>query len=179
MSILQRNKKLAAGIGVAAVAAAAVALGAGTYAAFTDTETGPGGTLAAGTLNLDIASTPTATTQLFSASNIAPGYDSGPLVFTLTNTGSIDGTLRGDATVEENTGGDLDRELRVSGNCPGTASNFADQPVSILLTGFNADLDAGQTVTCTFRFTFPDGPNNNDAQGDTVTIASTFVLTQR
>ncbi|WP_218591715.1 TasA family protein [Pseudonocardia oceani] len=179
MSILQKNKKLAAGIGVAAVAAAALALGAGTYAAFSDTEAGPGGTLAAGTLTLDITGSPTATTQLFSASNIAPGYDSGPLIFTIENTGTIDGTVRGDATVTENAGGELDKQLRVSGNCPGTPSNFSNQPVSILTTGFNAEIDAGDSVVCTFRFTFPHAVNNNDAQGDSVTIDSLFSITQR
>lgn len=179
MSILQKNKKLAAGIGVAAVAAAAVALGAGTYAAFTDTEAGPGGTLAAGTLNLDVSSNPAGTLQLFSASNIAPGYDSGPLVFTLTNTGSINGTVTGNGVVSENAGGNLDEQLLVSGSCPGTPSQFTDRTVDILTTGFNAQIDAGQSVVCTFRFTFPDRPDNNDAQGDSVTITSSFSMTQR
>lgn len=40
MSVLQ-NKRVRLGIGIAAVALAAAAVGAGTYAAFTDTETGP------------------------------------------------------------------------------------------------------------------------------------------
>ena len=48
------------------------AIGTGTYAAFLDTEKGPGGTTASGTLDLTIGSTGTA--QLFSATNIAPGY---------------------------------------------------------------------------------------------------------
>ena len=179
MSILQKNKKLAAGIGVAAVAAAAIALGAGTYAAFTDTEAGPGGTLAAGTLNLDVTSNPAGTLQLFSASNIAPGYDSGDLVFTLTNTGSINGTVTGNGDVTENDGGNLDQQLLVSGNCPDTPTQFVNQPVSILTTGFNAQINAGRSVVCTFRFTFPHRADNNDAQGDSVTITSSFEMTQR
>ena len=54
MSILQRNKKLTVGLGIAAVVVAVAAIGAGTYAAFSDTETGPGGTATAGTLDLEV-----------------------------------------------------------------------------------------------------------------------------
>lgn len=179
MTILQKNKKVAAGIGVAAAAAAVLAVGAGTYAAFTDTEAGPGGTLAAGTLSLDVASSPAATTEVFSAGDIAPGYTSGPRTVTVRNSGTVDGTLSATATVGENLGGDLDSQLRVSGNCTDSAVGFADQPVSILATGFSGvSLPAGESTTCTFTFAFPHRADNNDAQGDTVSINSTFTLTQ-
>jgi predicted ribosomally synthesized peptide with SipW-like signal peptide len=180
VSVLQKNKKVAAGIGVAAAAAAVLALGAGTYAAFSDTEAGPGGTLAAGTLTLDVTSNAEATTEVFSAENIAPGYTSSPRVVTIANTGTVNGTLSATATVTENTGGDLDDQLLASGNCTGsTVVNFTNLPVRGLGSGFNGlPLPAGATTVCTFSFTFPDRPDNNLAQGDKVEIASTFTLTQ-
>ncbi|MBW0117376.1 TasA family protein [Pseudonocardia abyssalis] len=178
MSILQKNKKLAAGIGVAAVAAAAIALGAGTYAAFTDTEAGPGGTLAAGTLNLDVTTNGSSTIELFSADNIAPGYVSPARTFTIKNSGTINGVLNGSSTVTENTGGDLDSQLFVSGSCTGTPT-FNNVPVTALATTFsNVPLNAGASANCSLVFSFPDALNNNLAQGDKVVITSTLNLTQ-
>ncbi|MCE0762670.1 CalY family protein [Pseudonocardia kujensis] len=90
----KKNTKKKAGIivGLVALVVAATAIGAGTYAAFTDTETGPGGTQTAGTLDLQVGGDDTAT-ALFSASNVAPGFGQN-YTFTLDNTGSIAGTLR-------------------------------------------------------------------------------------
>lgn len=91
MAVLQNtNKKKAAAIGVAAIAAATLALGAGTYAAFSDTETGPEATFAAGTLDLTVGGV--ATTSPTSLTNVAPGSVI-PLTFQVDNVGSIDGTL--------------------------------------------------------------------------------------
>ncbi|QJY46354.1 TasA family protein [Pseudonocardia broussonetiae] len=182
MSILQKNKKLAAGIGVAAVAAAAVALGAGTYAAFTDTAEGPGGTLAAGTLSLDVTTNPSGTTTLFSASNIAPGYTSGPRTFIVENTGSIDGVLSGTFTV---TGGQqLAEQIQVTGSCDRGIGAFPALPLSQLpaaSAGFSGiDVGDQESLTCTFNFEFRnlDAAVNNTAQGQSVVVGSSFTLNQ-
>lgn len=182
MSVLQKNKKVAAGVGITAVAAAALALGAGTFAAFTDTEAGPGGTLAAGTLNLDVTSVPAGATTVFSASNIAPGYTSGPRSVTIANTGNIDGKLTGTLSV---TGGpDLDDQIEVTGGCPGgltipagtSLAELAGPAGAFLAAGVT--LDGGQTVTCNFSFTFVSNTDNNAAQGESVVVTSNLVLTQ-
>ncbi|QJY46355.1 TasA family protein [Pseudonocardia broussonetiae] len=184
MSVLQKNKKLAAGIGVAAVAAAALALGAGTYASFSDTATGPGGTLAAGTLNLSVTSNPAGVTEIFYASNIAPGYKSGVRSITIANTGNIDGVLTGTLSV---TGGpDLDDQISVTGGCPGgltvppgsTVASLAGPAGQFL--GNGVALNGGDTATCTFEFEFKNLPGtaNNAAQGESVVVTSNLTLTQ-
>lgn len=183
MSVLQKNKKVAAGIGVAAVAAAALALGAGTYASFSDTATGPGGTLAAGTLGLSVTSNPSDVTEIFSASNIAPGYTSGTRTLTIANTGNIDGKLTGTLNV---TGGtNLRNQIFVTGACPGGLTIPANTTVAALVapaTGFlgtGVNLAGGATGTCTFEFTFRDlGAANNAAQGETIVVSSNLTLTQ-
>lgn len=91
MSILQKNKKLAAGIGVAAIAAAALALGAGTYAAYTDSENTEA-TFAAGTLNLTVG-TPVASDPVV-WTNLAPG-DVQEVTVSVDNIGTVDGVLKG------------------------------------------------------------------------------------
>ena len=183
MSVLQKNKKLAAGIGVAAVAAAALALGAGTYASFSDTEAGPGGTLSSGTLNLSVTSSPAGATQIFSASNIAPGYTSGSRSITIANTGNIDGTLTGSLSVDG--GPDLRNQIQVTGGCPGVPAVAAGTTVADLIApangflGAGVPLNGGQTVTCNFTFTFvDDNAINNAAQGETIVVTSNLLLTQ-
>lgn len=91
MSVLQKNKKVAAGIGVAAAAAAVLALGAGTYAAFSDTENVPETTLAAGTLDLTVGG-PSVTTSGADLRDLAPG-ESITVAYTVDNAGTIDGNL--------------------------------------------------------------------------------------
>ncbi|MBW0091055.1 hypothetical protein I4I73_17215 [Pseudonocardia sp. KRD-184] len=183
MSVLQKNKKVAAGVGVAAVAAAALALGAGTYASFSDTEAGPGGTLAAGTLTLDITSNPSGVTEIFSASGIAPGYTSGTRTITIKNSGNIDGKLTGTLSV---TGGpDLDDQIGITGNCgnlnvpPGATLASLSGPAGNFLSSGVA-LNGGQTVTCSFQFTFKElaDETNNLAQGESVVVTSNLTLTQ-
>lgn len=179
MGILQRNKKAAAGIGVAALAVAAIALGTGTYAAFQDQKVGPSGTLAAGTLTLDVTTNPAGQTPLFSATNIAPGYVSpSPMSLTVKNSGSLPGKLNTSITVTPNAGGALQNYLKVSGDCGG--SPFTGVPIlSIPSVINNVPLASNQSYTCNFTFAFPDnGGNQNDAQGDKVDFTSNFTLTQ-
>src|SRR3954468_13516516 len=83
MTILQ-NTRFRIAVGIAAVVLAAAAIGAGTYAAFSDTENGPDGSIASGTLDLLGGAAP-GTVNLFSASNIKPGF-SQDVTFTVSNT---------------------------------------------------------------------------------------------
>lgn len=186
MSILQRNKKAAVGIGVAALAVAAIALGTGTYAAFTSTQGGPGGTLAAGTLTLDVSSNPTGTATLFDAANIYPGQVLPTTSVTLKNSGTIDGTLTSVGKVDFNLGGVLQNYLTVSSSCRyldgGTSTQIfsvKDAPVTTLAPGNTPGipLKAGQTAKCTFTFALPYS-TPNEAQGGKVVISSSFTLTQ-
>src|ERR1700710_2368043 len=197
MSILQ-SKKVRIGIGVAVVVLALAALGTGTYAAFSDTEQGPGGSTASGTLDLTVGST--GTTQLFSASNIAPGYTQ-DVVFTLKNVGSLPGTLTStlkvtgaDVTCTEpeleaegnttscNAAGDLQNQMTVSvTKAPGlTAATTAVPMATFATTGLPVGgvIAAGGTAEYDLHFAFPDlsGTTNNKAQGDSVTLSSNFLL---
>jgi len=69
---------------------AALAVGA-TGAYFSDSVTSSGNTFGAGTLDLKVNDEDGPLTQQFTASNIAPGYDSGYKVFCLKNTGTLPG----------------------------------------------------------------------------------------
>ena len=168
MSVLQ-NKKIRLGIGVAAVVLALAALGAGTYAAFLDKETGPGGSTSSGTLDLTVGST--GTTQLFSATNIAPGYTQ-DVVYSLKHIGSLPGTLTSTLKV---TGAAVTCTEPEAPTTPFTLTQIATN--GLPSAGVVA---AGATVDYGLRFTFPDlaGTENNKAQGDSVTLSSDFLLTQ-
>jgi spore coat-associated protein N len=178
----KKNNRRKAGVivGLVAVVIAAAAIGAGTYAAFTDTETGPGGTQTAGTLDLEVGSSGT-TSTLFSASNIAPGFTQ-DYTFTLKNSGSIAGTLTtamtytgSDGTCTEpertaegstngscNAAGDLQNQMTVS-VVSSPVSNTATTPVTLAtfagtpLPGSGSQqITGGQTVSYTLRFALPN-----------------------
>jgi predicted ribosomally synthesized peptide with SipW-like signal peptide len=201
------RKKVGLIVGLVALVVAAAAIGAGTYAAFTDTETGPGGTQTAGTLDLEVGSGGT-TSTLFTASNIAPGF-SQDYTFTLKNAGTIAGTLStamtltgGDGTCTEpertaegttacNPNGNLQDQMQVTvvsspvsstPTAPASLASFAGAP---LPGSGSLKIDGGQTVTYTLRFTLPNDNSttaesnpNNKVQGDTVSLNSTFNLVQ-
>jgi spore coat-associated protein N len=197
-----QNRNVRIGLGVAAVVLALAAIGTGTYAAFLDTEKGPGGTTASGTLDLTVGST--GTTQLFSATNIAPGYGQ-EVTFNLKNVGSLPGTLTSTlkvsgadvactepeleaegkaATGSCNAGGDLQSQMTVSVT---KAPGLANPTTPVSLTQFVANglpaggvVAAGGTADYTLKFAFPDlaGTENNKAQGDSITLSSDFLLTQ-
>jgi spore coat-associated protein N len=201
MSILQ-SKKVRIGLGLAVVVLAVAALGAGTYAAFSDSEKGPGGTTASGTLDLTVGST--GTTQLFSATNIAPKYTQ-DVVLTLNNVGTLPGTLTStlkvtgaDVTCTEpeleaegkattgscNAAGDLQNQMTVSvTKAPGlTAATTPVTMAAFATAGLPAGgtIPAGSSVEYDLHFVFPDlaGVENNKAQGDSVTLSSDFLITQ-
>lgn len=200
----KNRRKAGVVVGVVALVVAAAAIGAGTYAAFSDTETGPGGTIAAGTLDLTVGGT--GNTELFSASNIAPGFSQDATI-TLNNDGSIPGVLTstmaftgtdGSCTeperVAENgsdtgtckNGGNLAEQLTVSVlSSPGSSTATAATPVATFIA--NGGLPAGGTLTkgtpavYKLRFALPNVTTsdiNNKVQGDGITITSTFNLYQ-
>jgi spore coat-associated protein N len=199
MTILQ-NTRFRIAIGIAAIVLAAAAIGAGTYAAFSDTETGPDGTLASGTLDLVVGAAP-GTVNLFSASNIKPGF-SQDVTFTVSNTGTLPGTLTSrltavgaDVTCTEPeyvaegvaagacaAGGNLQEQMTVA-VVAGPNGAVAAAPMSQFLTTglpLPGTLGAGATTTYTLRFALPDlpGTTNNKAQGDSLNLTSTFDLVQ-
>jgi len=195
-----QSRKVRIGLGVAVVVLAVAAIGTGTYAAFLDTEKGPGGTTESGTLDLTVGST--GTTQLSSASNIAPGYTQ-DVTLSLKNAGSLPGTLTSalkvsgaDVTCTEpeaeaegvaagacNKSGDLQNQMTVTvtKGTGSTATTTAAVPVAQLVaTGLPAAgvVSPGATVDYTLHFAFPDLADNNKAQGDSLTLSSDFLLTQ-
>ena len=200
MSVLQ-SKKFRIGVGVAAVVLAVAAIGAGTYAAFVDTEEGPGGDITAGTLDLTVGETGTA--ELFAAQNIQPGFQESASI-SLRNGGSLPGTLTStiQVTGAEVTctepeaeaegvapgacapGGNLQEQMTVSViSGPGVGSPTAPVTVTqFAATGLPAagTVDPGETVDYELRFALPDlpGVENNRVQGDRITVSSNFVLTQ-
>ena len=199
MTILQ-NTRFRLAVGIAAVVLAVAAIGAGTYAAFSDTESGPDGTIAAGTLDLVVGATP-GTVNLFAASNIKPGF-SQDVTFNVSNTGSLPGSLTSslmmtgtDGTCTEpeyvaegvNAGacaaaGNLQEQMTVA-VVAGPGGAAAAVPLSQFMTGglpLPGTLAAGGNTTYTLRFALPDlaGTVNNRVQGDTIAITSTFNLVQ-
>lgn len=200
MSVLPKSKKATVGIGVAAAAAAAIALGGGTYAAFSDSETGPGGTLAAGTLDLVVGGTP-GQAKLLDVKDLVPGTTVPEKTLTITNAGSVPGVLTGTLNVSGTDGGKCtEPEAAAEGvgvNGCAAGGNLAEQltitvkelgtnaPVSQVQSGAfplsGTELAPGQVITFTVGFALPNlpGTENNKVQGDTVTIASTLDLTQK
>lgn len=199
MTILQ-NTRFRLAVGIAAVVLAVAAIGAGTYAAFSDTETGPDGRIATGTLDL-VVGAQGGTVNLFNATNIKPPF-SQDVTFQVTNSGSLPGNLSSsifftgaDVTctepeyVAENVAagacapsGNLQEQMTVAVVAgPGGAVPAA--PISTLVTNglpSAGTLDPGATATYTLRFTLPDlsGTTNNRVQGDSISITSTFNLIQ-
>jgi spore coat-associated protein N len=197
-----QNRKVRIGLGVAAVVLALAAIGTGTYAAFLDTEKGPGGSTASGTLDLTVGST--GTTQLFSATNIAPGY-SQDVTISLKNAGSLPGSLTSKLTVSGADVSCTEPEAEAEGVAAGACSKTGDLQnqmtvvvtktvgsavtstgsmtvAQLATTGLPGAgvMNPGASVDYTLKFVFPDvaGTENNKAQGDSLTLSSDFLLTQ-
>ncbi|GAA3246429.1 hypothetical protein GCM10017691_54510 [Pseudonocardia petroleophila] len=187
MSILQKNKKVAAGIGVAAVAAAAIALGAGTYAAFSDTEQAPNATFAAGTLNLTVGAPTPATPVVIS--NLKPG-DLQNFSIEVDNTGTVDGNLTASYTVSGTENGCAEPETDAERPCDDGSELLeqlifvyqgsdagpvtAAQNTSIPLGALPA-VDAPKTINFGVRL---PASATNEVMTDTATLSITFTLTQ-
>ena len=76
-------------------------LGAGTFAAFSDTETSSANVFAAGTLDLKVNGSDLDGTAVITVENVAPG-DSESDSILVTNAGTIEGTLTGVITITSN-----------------------------------------------------------------------------
>jgi spore coat-associated protein N len=192
MSILQKNRKAALGVGIAAVAAATLALSAGTYAAFIDEETGPGGTLAAATLDLTVGGAPGQAT-LLDVSNITPGHDLAPTTLTVKNEGTIAGKLTGFVTITGSDGTCTEPELEAEGGSSCAAQGNLQEQLKVNVGGFGplplpllnnakfidgVTVQPGQELTVTVDFSLPHGAANNKVQGDSLKIESKLTLEQ-
>jgi predicted ribosomally synthesized peptide with SipW-like signal peptide len=186
VSILTRNKKVAAGVGVAAAAAAAIALGTGTYAAFSATTVGPSGTLAAGNMSLTIGGANS--TDLYTASGLYPTQTVTKIV-TFTNNSGVDGILSGTENLTDPVDGAADGDwlpyqLTQASSCVGSTTGTTGatflKDVNGNVVGSGVVIPAnGGTATCTFTFNLPDRPDNNLVQGDSIKVSSSFTLTQK
>jgi spore coat-associated protein N len=186
MSMLQKNKKLAAGIGVAAVAAAALALGAGTYAAFSDSENAEA-TFAAGTLNLTVG-TPVASAPVV-WSNLAPG-DSQEVTVSVDNVGTVDGVLTASYTTSGTEGSCIEPETDDEDPCD-PASELLEQAelyYNGALVGVLAGPGGGPftlfdmpaldpSTNVTFEVRVPESAGN-EIMTDTATLSIVFTLDQ-
>ena len=189
MSVLQKNKKLAAGVGVAAAAAAVLAVGAGTYASFVDTEDVPQTTLAAGTLDLTVGG-PSVVSSPATLNDLKPGQRV-TVEYTADNTGTVDGTLsmnfttsgadnscaepEADATNGCNlpAGNLIDvLQFEVAGGPSGKVVNFDDQQIPL------GDLP-GLPGPKTFKVTFIVPDVGNEIMTDSATIQGELTLTQK
>ncbi|MGD9986478.1 TasA family protein [Pseudonocardia sp.] len=186
-----RNKKVAAGIGVAAIACAAIAIGSGTYAAFSDTKAGPGGTLAAGTLSLSVGgSVQTPTVDL---SKIKPG-DTVHATVTVQNTGSINGNLTATYSLTGSENGCTAAETNPLNNLPACTSGSNGDLVGALELKVNGASvpnpgagngsvnvgplnPSGTATTYDVEITLPQSTDSR-VQSDTASLTSTLTLTQ-
>lgn len=192
MSLLPKNKKATVGIGVAAAAAAAIALGGGTYAAFSDTETGPGGTLAAGTLDLEVGATPTTPTPLFTAKNVVPGFQSETYELTYHNAGSIDGKLSLALGVKGSENKCTPPEEKVDKSCDGAGE--LGEKLIVKVTGPNLEFSgnlnslaggpnpygivpAEKSAVYKISYSLP-ATVGNEVQSDEVTVTTSATLDQ-
>lgn len=182
-------RRRAIGGGIAALAVVALALGSETYAAFSSTQAGPSGTLAAGTLTLDVGGF--ATTELFNA-KIAPG-DIVQRSVTMANTGSISGRLTEQYLIVDDENGCTPSES-AAGGCSARDGNLQesdelqvsrDGVVYVPVNGMTATgwmppitLAPGASVTQQFWFKLLDNANNNRVQSDRLRIQSTATLRQ-
>lgn len=189
---IELNRRRVLG-GIATVGIAAAAAGAGTFAAFSDTESSTNNQVSAGTLNLTVDGGNTAV-EAVSINDAVPG-DSGSGTLTLENTGNVDGTLdvsisniasqengtnepeseAGDAGSSD--GVELENELTVTISLAGTqlvsdtVNNLSTGTVGTqaLNAGSSADLDLSYSV---------DSDAGNLIQSDSVTVDLSFTLTQ-
>ncbi|WP_235728451.1 TasA family protein, partial [Halosimplex carlsbadense] len=88
---IELNRRRVLG-GIVTIGGAAAAAGAGTFAAFSDTESSNDNSVSAGTLDLTVDGGSTPVTVLSVSDAVPNGSGSGDAI-TLANDGSVDGTL--------------------------------------------------------------------------------------
>jgi len=203
---IELNRRRVLG-GVVTIGAAAAAAGAGTFAAFSDTESSNGNSIQAGTLDLQ-----SATGASFPTSNIIPGWNGTPSIETTYNSSStvdpvdVEATLGLDENDLASTPTDSDQseltavefaqKIEVNSATLGDGASSVDltDGVSAQTTGHPnsqsyidlsqitgtyslTGVDAGDTVAIDLDLTMPEAVGNA-AQGDGVDIDVTFVANQ-
>jgi len=179
---------------MATLGVAAAAAGAGTYAAFSDTEQSNNNQVTAGTLDLTVDGSSSPVTVL-SVSDATPGQSGSGSAITLSNDGSVDGTL--DVTVaavnssengtndpessspDEGNGVELESLVTIDVSLGGTQV-FSDTVANIssgqtIVSG--QALNAGNSTDFNLSYTV-DSAANNEIQSDSVSLDFDFTLTQ-
>ncbi len=161
--------------------AAAAAAGAGTFAAFSDTESSDGNTITAGELDLTVGQ---GNDFSYSAGNLAPGdtfsvsveisksgIDAEEIVIsTSTDAGGSSSNLADQLIVDSI---DWDVGSVKSGGSPSDVTAMSQTDIVLDATPLND----GSTGTLTLNGTFNEGAGN-DYQGASVDISHTFTLYQ-
>lgn len=185
---IELNRRRVLG-GIVTVGAAAAAAGAGTFAAFSDTETSGGNEVTAGTLDLVLNDGSSAQTSI-DINEAVPGEVEGYLIFQLTNGGTITGnSMEVSFTDTSSAGnGELDSYFEVgvyitdsiSGNVGSNSGDYGGSGTEVIpdgtaLTdafgsvGVSESLDTSTTKYLVFEYALPvDTPN--EAQGDAVSF---------
>ncbi|WP_435102380.1 TasA family protein [Halarchaeum sp. P4] len=191
---LTRRTVLAAVVAVGLVAAGA---GAGTMALFSDQETSDSNTIQAGTLNLNALSANQGSVSL-GLSDVKP-TDSGTQNLTLTNSGSLDGTVTValnetrdyENSVKEPEGSDTTDTGELSKNVTytiGVDSN-ADGAIDVALANGNLSsidnqalgtfsLNASETKYLVIDYTVDEGATN-DIQSDSIAYNVSATIEQK
>src|SRR5665647_375627 len=176
------NKKII--LSILVVGFVCTAVGSATWASFTDTKTGTGNQITAGTLSLNVNGANTIITP-FNFPTIAPGFNQ-PETVTFANVGSIPGSLSLNVKNKVETPGldgitDLGNNLKVtitSGAVtllPTTSVNALTNPISLgnlAATGTNGDT---KSIVITFSV---DTAVGNNIQGDGCTFDMEYNLAQ-
>ena len=184
---------------MATLGVAAAAAGAGTYAAFSDTEQSNDNQVSAGTLDLTFGGSD-GPVEAVSISNAVPG-DSNTGTLTLTNDGSVDGTLDisvadvsssgGDnpeaegQTSSEDTGAELEEAVDLtltletgSGSTSVYDDTVANLSTASLQSGISLNSGNSKDLEIRYEVNPKNGQNDNHLQGDTLSVDFDFTLTQ-
>jgi predicted ribosomally synthesized peptide with SipW-like signal peptide len=181
------NKKMLLSVLIVGVVASVA--GAGTWAAFSDTETSTGNTFTAGTLDLQLTGKQVPATTSFTVSNVVPSANSVSLgTLKLINGGNINGNLvakiininddeNGEANDAEHdadttVGGDLGSVLELTIS-DGT-NTFIGTPAELTSMDFGL-INTGKEITVSYKVPQTVG---NEIQGDIVGFDIEFTLTQ-
>nr|WP_272913196.1 TasA family protein [Halapricum salinum] len=195
---IELNRRRVLG-GMATLGVAAAAAGAGTYAAFTDSESSENNQVSAGTLDLTFGGSD-GPVEAVSISNAVPG-DSDTGTLTLSNDGSVNGTLDigvagvtssgganpdpEDQTASEDTGAALEEAVDLTITLqPGSGSTtvydgtVANLSTGSLQSGIPLDSSTSKDIEIQYTVNPKSGQADNDIQGDTLTVNFDFTLTQ-
>ncbi|MFA5095309.1 MAG: TasA family protein [Candidatus Paceibacterota bacterium] len=182
-------------LSLSAIALVAVVAVSATTALFSDTETSTGNTISAGTLDLKIDDNDLAGTAVITVANVVPG-GSEDVSGTITNAGSIDGSLTFAVTQTSNDDNGLTEPEQTGGDStggPGEGDLCATMQVkvdynSVTVYGWNSlaglstplslgSLSAGADADYTLSYKIPDTVGN-EIQGDSCGFGITATLTQ-